>query len=160
MMDIISLVLSVHRHYACTRAGCRTILVDSTSDHKALEQGVPKPNYKAVNMKEAVNIIKRQNQLSKTVDKQDGAASVEESASAVGPVIGEKRAERRETNFSDTKSEQLLIEILKVLKHNQRSEMFNEFSMMKLFAGVAQFIVLASLLLIGKKALSCPSFYE
>jgi len=41
------------------RAGCKTILLDNPSHDKKLKPGEPSPDHKAVNIKEAVNIIKK-----------------------------------------------------------------------------------------------------
>jgi D,D-heptose 1,7-bisphosphate phosphatase len=44
---------------AGSRAGCKTILIDHSPYLKQSEPGEPVPDYRAVNIKEAVNIIKR-----------------------------------------------------------------------------------------------------
>ncbi|MHC4632183.1 MAG: HAD-IIIA family hydrolase, partial [Planctomycetota bacterium] len=41
------------------RAGCKTILIDLPSHQKQLSPSQPRPDYKAVNIKEAVNIVKK-----------------------------------------------------------------------------------------------------
>jgi len=41
------------------RAGCKTILVDSPSHQTMPEPGQPRPDYRAVNLKEAINIVKK-----------------------------------------------------------------------------------------------------
>ena len=49
-------------------------------------------------------------------------------------------------NPEGTKTENLLNEILEQLKRNRRTEMFGEFSIMRLMAGIVQIIVLFCLL--------------
>ena len=46
------------------RAGCKTILIDLPSHQQQLEPGQPRPHYKAVNIKEVVNIIKKHHRSS------------------------------------------------------------------------------------------------
>lgn len=41
------------------RAGCKTILINRSLDYKQSKPNQPSPDYKGVNMKEAVNIIKK-----------------------------------------------------------------------------------------------------
>jgi len=41
------------------RAGCKTILIDLPSRQLQLKPGEPRPDYKAINMKEVVNIVKK-----------------------------------------------------------------------------------------------------
>jgi len=48
-----------HDVEAGLRAGCKTILIDVPSRQKHAEPGDPAPHYKAVNITEAVNIIKK-----------------------------------------------------------------------------------------------------
>ncbi len=43
---------------AGARAGCRTIMVDSRTHEQKIQPGEPGPDYRAVNLKEVVNIIK------------------------------------------------------------------------------------------------------
>ena len=48
------------------RAGCKTILINHSSHYKQPRPGEPKPDYKSVNMKETVNIIKKHHRSSRT----------------------------------------------------------------------------------------------
>jgi hypothetical protein len=53
-----------------------------------------------------------------------------------------------EENFTaDNKTEQLLVDILGQLRNMQRAEMFSDFSIMRLIAGIVQIIVLFCLLI-------------
>jgi len=56
------------------RAGCKTILIDLPSHQQQLEPGQPRPDYKAVNIKEVVNIIKKHHRSSAEVEVQAQSA--------------------------------------------------------------------------------------
>ena len=59
---------------AGSRAGCKTILIDLPSHQQQLEPGQPRPDYKAVNIKETVNIIKKHHRSSAEVEVQTHSA--------------------------------------------------------------------------------------
>jgi D,D-heptose 1,7-bisphosphate phosphatase len=60
---------------AGSRAGCKTILIDHSPYLKQSEPGEPVPDYRAVNIKEAVNIIKRYHRSSgKMVSKVEAGS--------------------------------------------------------------------------------------
>lgn len=211
------------------RADCRTILINPPPKYKLPAAGQPKPDYQAVNIKEAANIIRRYTQAesqtppetqtpaepevtaapqaetsrpqetekTESPDIEAGAdlqqesmeaaaESVQESAEAASPEPtagktpttepaapappAEPKTERREqstelqpTPQAETETEQLpppeprerqpedikplLREILSTLKQLQRQEMYEEFSGLKLVAGILQMVVLFCLLL-------------
>jgi len=134
-------------------AGCQTILIRATP----AEAGRPdknKPDHVAVNLREAVNIIKKQHR------------SVAESRPLVGPAaLGREEAlaarsaeilsmaedDPPETSeppaAPDTRTEQLLASILEQTKRMQKTEMFGEFSLLRLLAGIVQVFVPFCLLL-------------
>ena len=121
------------------RAGCKTILIDNRSGDKQSEPcSLPaaKPDYKAVNITEAVNIVKR-NQCSTSELCSGGSDNVTAEQSEVD--AGQDSYSR--------KTEELLSSILGQLKSMQRADMFCEFSTMRLMAGVVQIIVLFCLLI-------------
>ncbi len=179
------------------RAGCKTILIEGPlSHHKSLEPDQPKPDYKAVNIKEAVNIIKQYHrsvskpkpeiqdfQLNQTeqitqieqptqteaenanietpvfteVEEPTELPEFEENANIETPVFTEVEEPTEPPEFEEQKSndeqetsadrtEQLLNGILRQLKNMQRADMFSEFSITKLTAGIVQIIVLCCLL--------------
>jgi len=156
------------------RAGCKTILIEGPlSPHKSIEPGRPKPDYKAVNIKEAVNIIKQYNRSTKkaepeTLDEQPSqnkqimqierpVQTEEEKSNIIEEPVSTLVEEPPESTESDEESnegqetfsdgtEQLLSSILRQLKSMQRADMFGEFSIMKLMAGILQIVVLCCLL--------------
>ena len=193
------------------RAGCKTILIDLHSHQQQLEPGQPRPDYKAVNIKETVNIIKKHHRSSAEVEVQTHSATTErtesvrqvteqipdtvESFSQAAEQIPEAVEPASETPeqapevaepVSHTEEQQLqpepeepqthpreeeipgdrtepstnftnsfevekigagLNSVLKQLKSMQRTDMFGEFSTMRLMAGIIQIIVLFCLLI-------------
>jgi len=193
------------------RAGCKTILIDLPSHQQQLEPGQPRPDYKAVNIKEVVNIIKKHHRSSAEVEVQAQPApmvqtepvrqateqipeavepasqAAEQIPEAVEPAsqtteqtpevaepvsqIEEQQlqsalqepqtqpteediaGDRTEpsTNFTNSfeveKISAGLNSIFKQLKSMQRSDMFGDFSIMRLMAGIIQILVLFCLLI-------------
>ncbi len=193
------------------RAGCKTILIDLPSHQQQLEPGQPRPDYKAVNIKEVVNIIKKHHRSSAEVEVQTHSApmaqtepvrqATEQVPEAVEPVsqaaeqipeVVEPASQTTEQTpevaepVSQTEKQQLqsapeeqqtklpeqdiagdrtepstnftnsfevekisagLNSVLKQLKSMQRSDMFGEFSIMRLMAGIIQILVLFCLLM-------------
>ncbi len=151
------------------RVGCRTILINRSTDYKQLEPGEPKLDYKAVNIKEAANIIKKYHRSPVEIEVQAQSALVDQTKSAdqveehrnsseppkpqvispepnVEPQI-ESQVDLQEQPVRSDRSEQLLKAILEQLKSTQRNDMFGEFSMMRLIAGIVQIVVLFCLLI-------------
>jgi D-glycero-D-manno-heptose 1,7-bisphosphate phosphatase len=174
------------------RAGCKTILIDLPSRKLQLKPGEPRPDYKAINIKEVVNIIKKyhrspsesevetqsepveqaepieqeskpeqvpeavepvlqdvepaQQTKEQTLEMQEPAVSPEEEQ--FEPAPQEIQTEPIEQSITeDGGTEQLLKSIDTQLKNMQRTDMFGEFSIMRLIAGVIQIIVLFCLLI-------------
>ena len=158
------------------RAGCKTILINYSA-HRQLELPASRPHYRAVNMKEAVNIIKqlyrgttkaaaqpqsreeRPGPLPKESysqpPKADQPQPLEEVSSQPNP---ESNLQHNSPNQPQTeapsaeqipanRSEQLLTNILDQLKNMQRAQIFDEFSLTKLIAGALQVIVLFCILI-------------
>ncbi len=156
------------------RAGCKTILIEGPlSHHKALEPGQPKPDYKAVNIKEAVNIIKQYhrsvsepspetqnfqlNPNEQITQIEQPRQTEPENSDIENPVFtkveeptelpeSEEQESNDEQEISVDRTEQLLSSILRQLKSMQRADMFGEFSITKLMAWIVQIIVLCCLL--------------
>jgi len=173
------------------RAGCKTILIDLPPSHQrqpasSLPPAGANPDYKAVNIKEAVNIVMKylrseeQKQAPPVPASQTEAASqdselVSEPAESpaqaepeqpapepqepdIQPVEpkthpkepqtrpAERKIQRGERQITADKTEELLSGILGQLKNMQRAEMFGEFSVMRLLAGIMQILVLFCLL--------------
>ena len=147
---------------AGSRAGCRTILINYSA-HRQLEPPASSPDYRAVNMKEAVNIIKQhhrgvakavaqpqppeeaQPQAPKEVESQPNPPNSQQHNSSK-PVQTEATPPEQNP-ASRSESEQLLISILDQLKSIRRAEIFDEFSLTKLIAGVLQVVVLFCILI-------------
>ncbi len=178
------------------RAGCKTILIDLPSHQQQLEPGQPRPDYKAVNIKEVVNIIKKHHRSSTEVEVQAHPAptvqtervrqateqipeavepvwqapeqipeavepvsqTIEQTPELVEPVsqteeqqlqsaLQEPQTQSAEEDTAGDRTEELLNNILKHLQSMQRTDMFGEFSIMRLMAGIIQILALFCLLL-------------
>ena len=189
------------------RAGCKTILIDAPSRQKEsdtrLSQSGVRPDYRGVNLREAVNIIKKHLRSSAGTEAQaplvsqvqteqvpkdekptpvevesspktdEPAAALEHPSSDVAEPVWivtetaeetaeptpqenerppqreqrKRRVSSPEQKTANNKTEQLLADILGQLKTMQRTEMFSEFSIMRLMAGIVQIIVLFCLLI-------------
>jgi len=177
------------------RAGCKTILIDVPYRQKSNSRwpkSVVSPDYKAVNIKEAVNIIKKhlrspvkiKNKKETTpainnepITKTDEPA-IDEVAESVPDVVepapeteitivaeeksymenesiskieeqaeSEQQKEPLQKEITADKTEQLLSDIAGQLRSMKREEMFNEFSVMRLMAGIVQIFVFFCLLI-------------
>jgi D-glycero-D-manno-heptose 1,7-bisphosphate phosphatase len=136
------------------QAGCKTILINHPWHYKQHKLGEPNPDYRAVNIKEAVNIIKKhhrspgenpiQNQLLPQTLTKPPSQTAEEPHQ---PQPAKPETVPAEQNISGNRTEQLLDCILEQLKSMRRSNMFGEFSIMRLMAGIVQIIVLLCLLI-------------
>jgi D-glycero-D-manno-heptose 1,7-bisphosphate phosphatase len=148
---------------AGARAGCRTIMLASRTHEQKLRPGTPAPDYKAVNLKEVVNIIKMKarsaqkpanmvqpEQAVPVIEEKPQQPAPQEQVSPPQQVIFEKPVESEQpaplkTDEQPT-TERLLSNILDQIKLMQRSNMFGEFSVTRLIAGIAQGLVFLCLL--------------
>ena len=133
------------------RAGCRTILVDDFKHSRKIESTAT-PDYRAINIKEAVNIIKKHHRL-------NGKGEIEEMPDIITDTKIETTDEIKtdtafensqpvmETMEKDSETKELLGDILEQLRRNQRTEMFSDFSIMRWMSGLAQVIALFCLLI-------------
>ncbi|MHC4478344.1 MAG: D-glycero-alpha-D-manno-heptose-1,7-bisphosphate 7-phosphatase [Planctomycetota bacterium] len=135
------------------RAGCKTVLISPSHACRNGEPGGPKPDYKSVNIREAVNIIKQCNRpTTERINQPEPAAEPQiELAAPTREELGEQEtpappAIEPEPAAAET-TEQLLGGILAQLKKMQRQDMFGEFSAMRLMAGVVQILVLFCLVI-------------
>jgi D-glycero-D-manno-heptose 1,7-bisphosphate phosphatase len=142
-------------------AGCRTILISTT--RAAPTKGEGRPDHIAVNIREAVNMIKRfrrteripsaadepivdqdpdEDQDQDVLEEHDyTVTSLEaEQLAAESPQV-EPPPEAYESIPSDGETQQLLAEILDQLKRMQKRDVFNEVSIMRVLAGVVQAFV-------------------
>ena len=140
-------------------AGCRTILISTTRS----EYGYPeksRPDHVAVNMREAVNIVKKYHRsvqesrpmpASPTNHEDTLAAKSAEILSMVDEYATEPEKQVPEVaaaSAANARTEQLLTGILEQLRRMQKAEMFvAEFSLLRLLAGIVQVFVPFCLLL-------------
>ena len=181
------------------RAGCLTILIDQMSPTGRAKPGQIRPDYIAVNLREALNIVKQfkateRQQTAEPIEAaiQDPAPEptpepeaqptsddepapteahsdapaapqapvvIEEVSAAQAPEAVAKKKKRRPRKPrplppeatpeppTSASSEQLLQGILDQLKSMQRDSMFDEFSLLRFVAGVAQIGVFVCLLI-------------
>ena len=143
---------------AGARAGCKTIMLAGRTHEQKIKPGEPGPDYRAVNLKEVVNIIKmrvRSGQesantlpLEQPVQQRQEEPQRPTAQQQMPPPQQEAEPEQagpRQADGQQTR-EQLLRSILDQLKLMQRNNMFGEFSMTRFIAGVAQGLVFLCLL--------------
>jgi D,D-heptose 1,7-bisphosphate phosphatase len=148
---------------AGARAGCRTIMLAGRTHEQKLQPGAPAPDYKAVNLKEVVNIIKMK---ARSAQKPAGVLPAEQPAQAIEEkpqepapqqqVVPQQQAaplQQAEPEqpvppqpAEQPTTEHLLSNILDQIKMMQRHNMFGEFSVTRLIAGIAQGLVFLCLL--------------
>ena len=142
------------------RAGCHTILLRAASASQE-ETGTDGPDYVAVNIREAANMIKKFHRSEQNDASADNAVAEVESASdqeytvtaieaeelRIEPVQAESTPSVDEPALTDQDTSQLLAEILEQLKRTEKTEMFGEFSIMRLLAGIVQVFVAFCLLM-------------
>ncbi len=136
------------------RAGCRTILLQSASASQE-ETGTDGPDYVAVNIREAANMIKKIHRSEQDDSATEDAVSdqeytvtaIEAEELRIEPVQAEATPSADEPALADQDTSQLLAEILEQLKRTEKTEMFGEFSIMRLLAGIVQVFVVFCLLM-------------
>ena len=139
---------------AGAQAGCKTILISRSSRYKQLEPGGVIPDYKSVNMREAVNVIKKHLRSSPPLSEPTEAPVTSAPNTELKTAVKEPQAEHEKQqdipeehhNNSNT-THHLLNSILDQIKNTQRSDMFADFSIMRMLAGIVQMIVLLCLLI-------------
>ncbi|MHC4293396.1 MAG: D-glycero-alpha-D-manno-heptose-1,7-bisphosphate 7-phosphatase [Planctomycetota bacterium] len=139
------------------RAGCKTILIEPPSENVGLRENEVKTDFKAVNMREAVNIVKKhlrmenketQEEVKIEKEKKDvEKPEPENNQEPEQPVTKMTKPIIKPENIDNQSQEELLRRILEQLKNMQRQEMFGEFSIMRFLAGMVQILVLFCLLL-------------
>ncbi len=146
------------------RAGCKTILINSAINQTYRRPTDPVPDKQAVNIKEAVNIIKMDKRASRPVDtvlQQEKIESIfktevfseqtqSKQASHVRPkerpVEAPVKVKARE-EVESSRTHKLLEEMLRHIKEIKREGMFEEFSLAKVIAGIVQALVMLCLFL-------------
>ena len=133
------------------RAGCKTVLLNQSPHQRLPEPGQPNPDYKAVNMREAANIIKKYHRSSHKHPAKAQSAPKPQTRTALQHAEPHQARESgtvlNEEKISGDRTEQLLNSILRQLKSMHRDDIFGEFSIMRLMAGIVQIIVLFCLLI-------------
>jgi D-glycero-D-manno-heptose 1,7-bisphosphate phosphatase len=130
-------------------AGCRTILLNT---NRAMPvQGEGRPDHIAVNIREAVNMIKRFRRNERVPPPADDAVADELADYKVTRMEAEQLAaespqaevapDDEEPMISDSDTQQLLLEILEQLRRMQKADVFHEVSIMRVLAGVLQAFV-------------------
>jgi D,D-heptose 1,7-bisphosphate phosphatase len=143
---------------AGARAGCRTIMLAGRTHEQKIKPGESGPDYRAVNLKEVVNIIKMRvrsgrESANTSPPEQPVQQSQQEPQQPAAPQqitppqqqVEPEQAAPRQADEQKT-PEQLLRSILDQLKLMQRNNMFREFSITRFVAGVAQGLVFLCLL--------------
>lgn len=149
------------------RAGCKTILINASIDQTYRKPTDPVPDEQAVNIKEAVNIIKMHDRQSKVPSKVVPRTQTIESVFKVEELFDQKETRQQQPAqpkpktwppdvYTEVKHEEpvgaertnrLLEEMLRHIKQMQRENMFEEFSVAKVAAIVIQCFVFFCLLL-------------
>ncbi len=134
------------------RAGCKTIMIDNPAHQTKLEPGSTKPDYRAVNMTEVVNIIKKHlrspaGQYDKNGSSRQTDAVIETTVQPVQSQANPEKLTEQHHHDAGGKTEELLRDILEQLRTIQRTQMFSDFSVTRLIAGTAQIIALFCLLI-------------
>ncbi len=138
-------------------AGCKTILISSARS-EAGHRHESKPDFVAVNLREAVNIVKRHHRMvpdrlimpaPETSAEQTLATKSAEILSMAPAEEVEEKAPASSTGptAAPAETDRILINILEQLRRMQKTEMFGEFSLMRLLAGAVQVFVPFCLLL-------------
>ena len=142
------------------RAGCHTILLRAASADQE-KTGTDGPEYVAVNLREAANMIKKLHRSEPDDASTDEAVAEAEADADQEYTVTEIEAEELRIEPAPTDSTSpadgpaladqevgpLLVEILEQLKRMEKSEMFGEFSIMRLLAGIVQVFVVFCLLM-------------
>ena len=127
-------------------AGCKTILVNHNPDLDCPKPSDPKPDYRAVNLKEVVNIIKKHNSsnhsTTKVVEPQQQTQIDQIGEDNMETMQAPEKIETQTDKIESDDSQQLLADILIQLKSMQRQEMFDEFSMPRLMCHVVQVVAI------------------
>lgn len=139
---------------------CRTILLRSGPTNQETD-GDDGPDYVAVNLREAAHMIKKFHRTPQgesvplypavdadEISEQELSVTQREAEELrIEPAEEEPAPAIEEPRRPSTEEPQLLREILDQLRQMQKHEMFGEFSVMRLLAGVVQIFVLFCLLL-------------
>ena len=146
-------------------AGCRTVLIKSHTNRPVKQLDDPDADFEAINLKETVNIIKRETMPKQNIEPAKPAAEpqpveilteqqeiqqselqpAQQAQKTQETVPTEQKTQQPVPAASGSRTEQLLEEIKLLLKIRHRDEQFSDFSAFKLFAGFLQIVVLGCL---------------
>jgi len=148
------------------KAGCKTILLSQPLYQPDYPPDKPKPDYRSINLREAVNIIKQHHRtgakpadspptpavkkcypVEQNIDTETNHNPEEETQETQHEKIEPEPAKNVERHQDTDITVQLLRDIREQLKRTHRSEMFGEFSVMRLLAGIVQIIALFCLVI-------------
>lgn len=159
---------------AGARAGCRTIMISKTSPVSDATADSQKPDFIAVNLREAVNIVKQQQRSERkrsraSSTKKKTTPETEASTESPTPTASPKESDAAPANKAKAKisttthnlekitteapppetnrTEQMLQAIQDQLHGFQRHNMFDEFSVFRLIAGITQMVVILCLVI-------------
>jgi D-glycero-D-manno-heptose 1,7-bisphosphate phosphatase len=141
------------------RAGCMTVMIAGRTHEQKMPPGEPGPDYRAVNLKEVVNIIKMR---ARSPQKPANVSPAEQAATVIAEKpqqpVPQRQVEPQQQivtppdqpvqpqSMEQPATERLLSNILEQIKLMQRSNLFGEFSITRLIAGIAQGLVFLCLL--------------
>lgn len=135
-------------------AGCKTILISSGHTNPETNDK-NRPDHVAVNMREAVNIIKKLHRSGQDAHIVPAFAESSEAASVLDSLEAALQLRDKATDqpqvqatvpanqapVTDAALEQVLANILDQLRRMQKAEIFSEFSLLRLLAGILQVFV-------------------
>lgn len=121
------------------QAGCKTILLDNSTERITFKRGEAKPDFRAVNMKEAVNIIKQE--MRSSVEQRQPEITETKPIVEAAEYPQHPETGTAKPKVSEKRTEHLLGGILDQLKSMHRQDMFEEFSILRMTAGLIQFVV-------------------
>ena len=139
-------------------AGCKTILI-SSAHTSAGETDANKPDHVAVNLKEAINIVKKyhRSEAASQVAPATEAETAPATSEPQGPPTQEQEdvapdepqmqtpapmsAPESEPSTTNVTIERLGREIIEQLRRMQKAEAFDEFSLVRVLAGIVQVFV-------------------
>lgn len=161
---------SIRDVQAGRKVGCKTILLEPVTHEKKTFDPNSRPDYQAVNITEAVNIIKHyerennrqniiaENPITPEPQKSPTSSNTESRSEKPEPDLKPEKSENPHRSESNSHSgqHQTLNAILEHLQNEKREKMFDEFSILRLLAGMIQvlavFCVIFTIwLLMGKQ---------
>ncbi len=136
------------------RAECKTVFLEKSEARKENQPESPPADYKAVNLKEAANIVRKHSRQMKKASQQKykgkkGEPVLIDNRSIDESATGQTFSQTTEGEAGNHEqgTEKLLGSILEQLRVMHRTEMFTDFSVIRFLAGIVQVLVLLCLLI-------------